>query len=573
MRKKRTHSEFSRVREEHGYGGIKAIGITWDGEIVIEKKDELDFLINHPSIIKTNPVSDALSAPIKVFFNPSLRCPMKCTMCLSSRSEYSCIKNTPHLNHEIVEEIANQIIKSGVLWVKIGGGEPLLFEYFFDLVKKLRDAGIYVSTSTSGFMIESISKKKIALLKKYNVKISVSIDGDEKFHNKLRGNKNLYKKAIAGIERLINNGINTEIRSTINNTRESYEQLDHLIFLAHKYGKRVRIRITKPVGDALKNNLSISYPTIEYWNFYKKARSHISDPLLSFDENIAYDREAPYSKFEKGLDCAGGSRKCFINCFGEIVTCDFISFKFPFKASIIDRKTTLIREWRSGKQFKLVRNYYKKENMRSRCRNCKYVNNCQGGCPAFRLRNKLDRELRCPLFADVYTKLKDGQFAKITTGSKFTYIDKKDKKYIVFTAEIGSPIVIGTPGGAMDGAKDFTLQDTIKREIFEEIGINKKDLFVSEKPIIIKTLSHNNQKSLLNIFEVHTSKTPIPTPENPIIILISQESLKKIKSNNPKNLNNLKKLGCKIITNENIKIRNQPVRFIGAADAIINDWA
>ena len=89
--------------------------------------------------------------------------------------------------------------------IRFTGGEPLLFNGIYDLIRFATEEGICTSLGTNGTLVtkEVAKKLKESGLKK----VVVSIDGNKKTHDKIRGKKN-YQKAMNGLKYLKQNDIN-----------------------------------------------------------------------------------------------------------------------------------------------------------------------------------------------------------------------------------------------------------------------------------------------------------------------------------------------------------------------------
>ena len=69
-----------------------------------------------------------------------------------------------------------------------------------------------------------MSERMIAAIKRNNLlKVSVSIDGNEEWHNRLRGHINAYKMAVQGIHRLTKEKIKVAVAMVV--TRDNYEMI------------------------------------------------------------------------------------------------------------------------------------------------------------------------------------------------------------------------------------------------------------------------------------------------------------------------------------------------------------
>lgn len=533
------------VRKEYGYGGIFAIGVTKIGEIVFSKdKNIKSFQITSTTrIIKNPPVKDALSSPIKIFFDPSLSCLLNCPFCLAAAPLLRKNKQKiPSISKENIRKINQQIIEAGVLQVKIGGGEPFIYPYFWETLNQLGEAGIVLSTSTSGITLNNsklLSKKQIEILKKNNVKISISVDGEPAYHNKIRGKPNLLETALSGIKRLLKYGFDPKkihLRATITNEKDSMSQIDYLNKLSLSLNTYLRIRLALPSGSATINKTAIIYPTKEFWLFYEKLRSYVEkNPFINVEEIVRFDK-SPYLK--TGLDCGAGTRSAFIDAYGNFMPCGFIDeYFFPPYHNLFTEKVSLLELWQNGEAFKAVRLYLKQESKKNPCARCEFIHSCQGGCPAVRLNINLNSDPRCPKKKRVYLpinikKNKNNQeitFVKLTSSSLLLYQSPNNKKiYIVCIGKIKNKrLILRIPEEEMNAGADKNLFDTSIRKIKEELKIDLDKLqFVSaKKTFLIINNKKIKTKNKNNIY-LKNLKEHLDSQKKPLAIIINNDSLK-----------------------------------------------
>lgn len=380
-------------RHEYDYANIKGLGIFDNGELLIVKEGEKEpELPSSARIINNLKVPDAFSAPIKIFLDPSTLCPLACPFCLSDSSKQSTLS----ISKDKILNYIQQIIDMGVLRVKIGGGEPFVYPYFYDIIEKLHKAGIFVSCSTSGILIDKLTEAELNFFAQNKVKISISIDGNQQYHDILRNKSGLFQKAVNAVTILKKAQNNVELRATIAHNESSYEQVQFLNDLSKDLQTKIRIRTVKPKGRAIQNNSAALYPNAEYWKFFDNIRLLAQkNSLINIEEMLSYDRPTGYSIYDCKLDCAAGTRSAYIDANGKFCPCGFIEQHFPSVG--LSEQNTMHNLWRNGKSFLLIRKFFKEQNLKSPCAKCAFVNSCQGGCPSVRLMTTTPTDPRCPL--------------------------------------------------------------------------------------------------------------------------------------------------------------------------------
>jgi sulfatase maturation enzyme AslB (radical SAM superfamily) len=113
-----------------------------------------------------------------------------------------------------------------LVWLALSGGEVTLVKYMDTLLlegkKKCKNLRV-ISFTTNGL----IPKKAISLAKKiqeigYEPIVTISLDGDEELHDRVRGVKGNYKKCISLFNSLKKMGVNVNYGITVNGENKEY---------------------------------------------------------------------------------------------------------------------------------------------------------------------------------------------------------------------------------------------------------------------------------------------------------------------------------------------------------------
>src|SRR4030042_582147 len=226
-------------------------------------RDGLD--IKELRIIHNQPIVNAYSSPFKIFLDITMECQLRCLFCLSEvRDGISAF-----LSISIIKKIAKEIKKLGVMYVKIGGGDPILHPNFLEFLEILHSAGCFISMSTNSM----IMTQKIAdIFLKFNVKTSISIEGLEKTDDYLR-TPGHFQKAITALEILKGAGVNVVLRTTL--LRQTLGEVSGLIDLARNKGVKIKFSYCRPAGRAIHNRM---LPGKEDAIEYLEAIRHINKP-------------------------------------------------------------------------------------------------------------------------------------------------------------------------------------------------------------------------------------------------------------------------------------------------------
>jgi SynChlorMet cassette radical SAM/SPASM protein ScmF len=139
-----------------------------------------------------------------------------------------------HIPVEYVRKAVREAKPLGLCSVKLTGGEPTLHPRFRDIVKLIDDEGLATIIETNGTLVND---SLAAFLKQaqHVPFISVSLDGtDAKTHDALRGVEGSFKRALAGIESLVNVGFHPQMISTLH--KGNISQMGDLVALAESSG-------------------------------------------------------------------------------------------------------------------------------------------------------------------------------------------------------------------------------------------------------------------------------------------------------------------------------------------------
>jgi MoaA/NifB/PqqE/SkfB family radical SAM enzyme len=128
--------------------------------------------------------------PAAVSFTITGACNLRCEMC-TTRSEHPQ-HMAPSLFLKVLREVRHSFPLRPV--VHLIGGEPLLHPQLVVLIRGARQLGFSVAMTTNGFLL---ARKAASLLDLRQ--ITVSIDGPEDVHDRIRGVTGSYRRAVDGV--------------------------------------------------------------------------------------------------------------------------------------------------------------------------------------------------------------------------------------------------------------------------------------------------------------------------------------------------------------------------------------
>jgi len=153
-----------------------------------------------------------------VVWNCTRRCNLKCVHCYS-RSEDR--EYTDELTTAQAESMIDDLAAFGSPVLLFSGGEPLLRKDLEHLIEYAVDKGMRAVISTNGTLIDEQKAKRFGNLGLSYV--GISLDGMEQVHDRFRGAKGAFQKAMRGVEACQATGLKVGLRFTIN--RRNYEEI------------------------------------------------------------------------------------------------------------------------------------------------------------------------------------------------------------------------------------------------------------------------------------------------------------------------------------------------------------
>lgn len=257
-----------------------------------------------------------------VYLELTRACNLKCIHCLNN----SGIKQKDELTKEDLLKLIKNFSSHGVQEIRFTGGEPLLFNGIYDLIRFATEEGICTSLGTNGTLVtkEVAKKLKESGLKK----VVVSIDGNKKIHDKIRGRKN-YQKAMHGLKYLQKNGINVRVNSVIMKSN-----MEDVIKLAKKMSRKkitifIRRFISSGRGKHLENNMLNKKDYDYVRNKLQKEltkKTYVNGHYLRNDEGVNSRIKLPFEI----RGCKAGQRAITILPNGDVNLCGFLAAQdFP----------------------------------------------------------------------------------------------------------------------------------------------------------------------------------------------------------------------------------------------------
>lgn len=302
----------------------------------------------------------------QVYFIITRRCNLFCSHCIRSSGPDLSDGLTLEQFTKTAETIQPFANSAEIL---ISGGEPTLHPEFYSIVNAACNIFNHVTINTNGLrknlLLEVTSAKK-------NLGVQISIDGNEIYHNNIRG-PNTFNRSVDAIKALAQSDIAVTVATTLNSfnlySMDNLDvQLEDLPF--HKW----TIQREVIYGRAKQEN---AISTEDWNNFVSRVTQNFRNRnriiINSMFNFVNLNNKLNSSK--KGndyiLNCGTGTSKIYINpdltvfpcgCMEEIILGDL--FVEPIEA-ILEKMQLLPVEPSSY----------------SPCKACPFYQVCKGGCP------------------------------------------------------------------------------------------------------------------------------------------------------------------------------------------------
>ncbi len=314
----------------------------------------------------------------------TLKCNLACQHC-GSRAGHARAKE---LSTEEALDMVRQLAEVGITEVTLIGGEAFLRPDWLEIAKAITDAGMHCGMTTGGFGISLDTARR---MKEAGIKVvSVSVDGLEETHNRLRGKEGSWQWAFKTMSHLKEVGIPFGCNTQINRLSAPefpliYERIRDAGIFAWQ------IQLTVPMGNAADNSNILLQP-YELLDLYpmiarvvKRARQE--GVKVQAGNNIGY--YGPYERLIRGQGdawkfwqgCTAGLSALGIEADGSIKGCPSLPTSAYTGGNIRDHSLRTIIEETEELRFNLGADTAKgTEHLWGFCKTCEFAELCRGGC-------------------------------------------------------------------------------------------------------------------------------------------------------------------------------------------------
>lgn len=350
----------------------KKIKLYTEKEMNTMRKTDKDFI---DSFYESRKYAMKLHPLRALFFEVTLRCNARCEHCGSNCGDFHPTNEiTGDEIKKVLKEIYDKNYDTRKVMLNITGGEPLLREDLFDLMKYARSLGYYWGITSNGILINEEMVKKMEEAEMYST--SISIDGLKETHESFRKVKNSWDKIIHGIKLMLNSDVIKIVQVTTCVNKKNIDELEELYQFLKDLGiKHWRVMEVDPIGRAKDNHdLLLEPDQIErMFNFIaeKQREDNGMEIVYGCSHFLGMDVE-PIVRTQPFVCNTGISIGCILSN-GDIFVCPDVERRKELIQGNI-RKDSFTEVWET--KFKPYRTI--KRTCNEKCKKCKDWKLCLG---------------------------------------------------------------------------------------------------------------------------------------------------------------------------------------------------
>jgi nif11-class peptide radical SAM maturase 3 len=313
----------------------------------------------------------------------TLKCNLACQHCGSRAGD----ARTDELSTSEALDLVKQLAEVGITEVTLIGGEAFMRSDWLEIAKAITDAGMVCGMTTGGFGITLETARR---MKEAGIQVvSVSVDGLEATHDRLRGKQGSWQWAFKTMSHLKEAGIpfgcNTQInRLSAPEFPSIYERIRDAGIFAWQ------IQLTVPMGNAADNSdiLLQPYELLDIYPMIARVveKANQEGVRVQAGNNIGY--YGPYERLLRGGDawsfwqgCSAGLSALGIEADGAIKGCPSLPTSAYTGGNIRDYSLRTIVEDTEELRFNLGAGTPQgTEHLWGFCKTCEFAELCRGGC-------------------------------------------------------------------------------------------------------------------------------------------------------------------------------------------------
>lgn len=310
--------------------------------------------------------------PYIVGWELTLACNLRCRHCASAAGQ----PRDRELTLDEAFELCEQLPALAVQEVDFTGGEPLVREDWWRIAERLRELSITTRMVTNGLLLtpETVERMKAVGL----ATVAVSVDGLEEVHDRIRSSPGLFRRVLAGMERVAAAGIRLSAITAVNAV--NLPTLRALLHLMESIGAETwQLQPVLPQGRTLSSpELRLSDEQyVRLARFVRDARHETRHGKLKVvpADSLGYFTELDFGE-PPWRGCTAGLASVGIRSDGRVTGCLSMSDDLV-EGSLRERDLWDI--WFDEGTFPYSR-HFSPASLGPECASCVQADQCRGGC-------------------------------------------------------------------------------------------------------------------------------------------------------------------------------------------------
>jgi radical SAM protein with 4Fe4S-binding SPASM domain len=300
------------------------------------------------------------------------RCNLRCRHCYLAAGAQA----KDELTFDEIQGLISAAKQLGASFVNLSGGEPLLRDDCFPLLKHAAELGLQCIIGTNGVTVSPEVARRLAELP---VIVQVSLDGaSSATHDAVRG-QGMFRRTLQGLDNLLQAGLAKQVTLSFTPMACNVDEASAVIHLALEKGiKGVVFTSLLPAGNAQTNwdDLKLSSErTLQLWEFiFAKARE-LAGRLAILHEGLSISLDGP--GVSKALCSIGTNLR--VDPEGNVYPCQCFCEGQDYRLGNI-REQTLEKIVLGPHLQQAKQNCYQRIERIVQCRECVWRHFCGAGC-------------------------------------------------------------------------------------------------------------------------------------------------------------------------------------------------
>jgi AdoMet-dependent heme synthase len=317
----------------------------------------------------------ALRVPLSVHFDLTYRCNERCEHCYLDHTDLG------ELSTSEVKKILNDLASSGVFFLSLSGGEPLVRSDLFEILEYCRSLAFNIKLKTNATRIGLAEAERLRHYSVEQVQVSVYSHRPE-VHDAVTKLPGSLAKTLRGVRFLRGAGIKVVIANVLMAGNVGDSEGVHK--LAEELGAHYTLDPTiTPMLNGDTSVLKYRVPAKILDGIFHNERlvgnvTEFCSPPAPLDDNVL-----------DGYSCSAGHTACYISPYGDVFPC----VQFPLPCGNL-RRENFKEVWINSPQLAEVRSI--RGRHLTTCSSCTHLGSCSR-CPGLAY---LEGNMRGPSSAD-----------------------------------------------------------------------------------------------------------------------------------------------------------------------------